>query len=104
MTIYLIYLCILIVTTIIFIIIKDKTKALNIIGVLTIISSIILIVFPFIIKIIANNLINIVNISVLTNYLFKKLIRTSIILFLIGLSEIIISKYMIILHSQKDPT
>ena len=95
MNIYLIYFLILILTTIFFIIIKDKIKALRLTGVLTIISSIVLISLIFIIKIILNNNITFINISILTNYLFKKFTYTSLILFILGMIEILISKYIL---------
>lgn len=95
MNIYLIYFLILILTIIFFIIIKDKIKALRLTGVLTIISSIVLISLIFIIKIILNNNITFINISILTNYLFKKFTYTSLILFILGMIEILISKYIL---------
>ena len=94
MTLYLMYASIILITIIFFIIIKDKVKALKITGTLTISSSILLIVMMFLIKIFINNSITIINISSITNYLFKKFIYASLILFLIGLSEIVISKFI----------
>ena len=95
MNIYLIYFLIIILTSIFFIIVEDKTKALKLTGILTIISSILLIVLTFIIKIVMNTNITFINISVLTNYLFKKFTYTSLILFILGLTEILISKYLL---------
>ena len=95
MNIYLIYFLIIILTIIFFIIIKDKIKALRLTGVLTIISSIVLISLIFIIKIILNTNITFINISILTNYLFKKFTYTSLILFILGMIEILISKYIL---------
>ena len=95
MNIYLIYFLIIILNTIFFIIIKDKIKALRLTGILTIISSILLIVLTFIIKIILNTNITFINISILTNYIFKKFTYTSLILFILGIIEILISKYIL---------
>ena len=95
MNIYLIYFLIIILNIIFFIIIKDKIKALRLSGILTITSSILLIVLTFIIKIILNTNITFINISNLTNYLFKKFTYTSLILFFLGITEILISKYIL---------
>lgn len=94
MKIYLMYTLILILTLIFFIVIKDKFKALRLTGLLTISSSFLLIAISFIIKIILNNNITIINISTITNYIFLKFVYTSLILFIIGLIEILISKYI----------
>ena len=94
MNIYLMYFLIIVITTIIFLLIGDKIKAIRLSGILTISSSILLIITTFIIKIFINNSINFVNLSFITNYLFIKFIYTSIILLIIGLLEILISKYM----------
>jgi len=100
MNIYLIYISIILITLIFFIVIKDKMKALKLTGILTISSSLLLITIMFIIKLVINNFITEINISTITDYLFIKFIYTSIILFLIGLIEIIISKYIIILRNK----
>lgn len=94
MNIYITYLLILILTIILFIIIKDKRKALNLIGILTISSSIILIIFIYIIKTIISIKISTINLSIITNYLFIKFLINSLILFTIGILEILISKYI----------
>ena len=95
MNIYTMYLSIFVLTIIFFILIKDKLKALKLTGILTISSSILLIIISLIIKILLTNNITIINISNITNYIFKKFISTSIILFIIGITEIIISKSLI---------
>ena len=94
MNIYLMYTLILILTIILFAIIKDKIKALKLIGIITLLSSLFLITLFLIIKIILNTNITSINISVITNYLFLKFVNTSLILFITGLIEIIISKYI----------
>lgn len=94
MNLYLIYLSIIILTLIFFILIKDKIKALKLTGILTMSSSILLISLSFIIKIILTSNITTINISTITNYIFVKFIYTSLILFIIGIIEIILSKYI----------
>lgn len=94
MNILYIYLCILIITSIIFVLVKDKVKALTLIGNIAITSSIVLLILSLITKIIVNNYITKINLSVITNYLFKKIMHTNIIIFLIGISCIVASKYI----------
>lgn len=101
MTIYFMYLLTLVVTLLFFIIIKDKIKALKLTGILTIASSILLISLTFIAKIILNTSIQSINLSTITNHIFMKFVYTSLILFLLGLTEIIISKYI---YSKKKVT
>ena len=94
MNIYLMYFFTITITILLFLTIKDKIKALKLTGILTISSSILLITLIFIIKIIINSSVTIVNISSITNYIFMKFAYTSIILLILGLSEILISKYI----------
>lgn len=94
MNLYLMYFLILILTLIFFALIKDKIKALRLTGILTISSSILLIVLTFIIKIIINTNVTMINISTITNYVFQKFVYTSIILFILGMTEILVSKYI----------
>lgn len=94
MKLYLMYFLIFILTVILFIIIKDKIKALRLSGIITISSSIFLIILALIIKLIININITTINISTITNYLFSKFINISLILFGLGLIEILISKYI----------
>ena len=96
MRLYLMYGLIILINIIIIIIMEDKTKALNLTGLITLSSAILLILLSFIAKIIISNTITTINLSNIINYLFKKFIRMSIILFLIGITEIIISKYIYI--------
>jgi len=95
MNVYTMYISIIILTTFFFILIKDKLKALKLTGILTISSSILLILVSFIIKIMLTNNITTINISNITNYIFIKFITTSLILFIIGITEILISKYLV---------
>lgn len=101
MNIYFIYLLIFLVNVILFIIIENKIQALTIIGYLTLTASIVLTIIMFIIKVFINNIVTLINLSVITNYIFKKILFTSLILFLIGLAEVVISKYISILKESK---
>ena len=96
MKLYLMYGLIILINIIIIIIMEDKTKALNLTGLITLSSAILLILLSFIAKIIISNTITTINLSNIINYLFKKFISMSKILFLIGITEIIISKYIYI--------
>jgi len=96
MKLYLMYGLIILINIIIIIIMEDKTKALNLTGLIALSSAILLIVLSFIAKIIISNTITTINLSNIINYLFKKFISMSIILFLVGIIEIIISKYIYI--------
>lgn len=94
MNIYIIYLLIIILTTFFFILLKDKIKALRLTGILTISSSILLIIITIIIKIAIKTYVTSINISTITNYLFNQFITTSFLLLILGLIEIILSKYI----------
>ena len=94
MNISIMYILIIILTILLFIITKNKIKTLKISGIVTISSSILLLVLILTLKLIISNTITKINISTITNYLFIKFIYTSLILFIIGLTEILISKYL----------
>lgn len=98
------YALIILVTIILFIIIKDKIKALRITGILTISSSLLLIVLALIAKFIINTSVTIINLSSITNYLLMKFASTSLVLFVIGLIEIIISKCIYLTKKEKQKT
>lgn len=101
MSIYFMYILTFLITVLFFIIIKDKIKALRLTGILTISSSLLLICLTFIIKLIINTFISTVAISTITNTIFMKFVYTSLILFLLGIIEIIISKYI---YTKKKAT
>jgi len=94
MKLYIMYILILILTGILFMIVKDRLKALKITGIITTLSSIVLIVLTLITKIILTATIKSINISSIINYLINKLTYNSIILLIIGLVEILLSKYI----------
>ena len=103
MNIYTMYISLFVLTILLFILIKDKLKALKLTGILTISSSILLLIISFIVKILITNNITIINISNITNYIFKKFISTSIILFIIGITEILLSKSLITKKVTRNP-
>ena len=102
MNIYITYLLILILTIILFIIIKDKRKALNLTGILTISSSILLIIITYTIKTIIDMNLRTINLSIITNFLFMKFLINSLILFTIGILEILISKFIYLKKILKE--
>jgi len=101
MSIYLMYLLIIVITLIFFIIIKDKLKALRITGIITISSSICLIILSYIVKTIISISITSINLSIITNYLFRKFLTTSLTLLLIGIFEILLSKYIYLIKKAR---
>ena len=101
MSIYIIYSIIILLTILIYIIVKDKRKVFKLLGLLKIISSSILMVMSLIIKIIINNIITKINLSFITNYIIGKFMHISITLFIVGVIEIIISKTI---HSKVTQT
>lgn len=98
MKIYLMYSLIIAITLVLFLIIEDKRKALKLTGVLTILSAFIIIILPFILKFIINKTITNINLSIFTNYIFKKFLISSLIIFIIGIIEILLGKYLYIKH------
>lgn len=102
MSLYIMYGLIILVTILLFIIIKDKIKALRITGILTISSSLLLIVLALIAKFIINTSVTSINLSSITNYLLMKFASTSLALFVIGLIEIIISKCIYLTKKEKQ--
>ena len=104
MGLYIMYGLIILVTILLFIITKDKIKALRITGILTISSSLLLIVLALIAKFIINTSVTSINLSSITNYLLMKFASTSLALFIIGLTEIIISKCIYLTKKEKQKT
>lgn len=94
MNIYIMYSLIFAITLILFIIIKDKLKALRITGIITISSSILLATLSLVVKIIIGISITSINLSTITKYLFIKFLITSLMLLLLGILEIFLSKYL----------
>lgn len=94
MIIYLMYFLIALVSILIIFLIKDKQKALKLLGFITILSSLLIIVLSNILNIIINSNITFINISIFSNYLLKTYTKNSTYLLFIGLLELIISKYI----------
>ncbi len=104
MSLYIMYGLIILITIILFIIIKDKLKALRITSIITISSSILLIILALIAKFIINTFVTNINLSFITDYLLIKFASTSLVLFVLGLIEIIISKCIYLTKKDKQHT
>lgn len=104
MNLYLMYGLIILMTIILFIIIKDKLKALRITGIITISSSALLIILSLIAKFVINTFVTNINLSFMTDYLIIKFASTSLVLFVLGLIEIIISKCIYLTKKDKRHT
>jgi len=94
MKLLLMYIMIIITSLIILTLIKEKYKALKILGITTITTAVLIILLVFVANIILKNNINFINISIITNYLLKQFARNSLYLALIGIIELILSKYI----------
>lgn len=83
----------LILTILLYITVKDKVKVLKINGYITTISGIIILLLGATSKYLIKYYIKEINLSNLTNYFLLKFTIVSIILIIIGLIEILLSKY-----------
>lgn len=83
----------LILTILLYITIKDKVKVLKINGYITTISGIIILLLGGLSKYLVKYYIKEINLSNITNYFLLKFTIVSIILIIIGLIEILLSKY-----------
>ena len=95
MSIYLMYALILIISLIIIKLIKNKEKAQRLLGIITILSSIIILFLILVVSIILKNNINYFNISIISNYFLKQYTKNSLYIILIGIIELILSKYVL---------
>lgn len=91
---YLMYLIIVLLTIVLFVLIKDRGKALMITGVITLSSALLLVLLTFVVRIIINSTVTSINISTIISYLFSKFLYSGVILLLIGIVEILLSKYI----------
>lgn len=98
MNIYIIYLVIILVTILLYFLVKDKKEFINKLGVATTISSIIVLVLGFILKLSLNTFLSNFNTTKITSQIFSKFTYNSIILLITGLIELLISKIM---HKRK---
>lgn len=83
----------LILTILLYITVKDKVKVLKINGYITTISGIIILLLGDLSKYLVKYYIKEINLSNITNYFLLKFTIVSIILIIIGLIEILLSKY-----------
>ncbi len=83
----------LILTILLYITVKDKVKVLKINGYITTISGIIILLLGGLSKYLVKYYIKEINLSNITNYFLLKFTIVSIILIIIGLIEILLSKY-----------
>lgn len=89
---YIIYGLIIVITIILYFLVKDKKEYINKLSKTMIISSIILLILGFIINILLNTFLNNFNITKISFIIFNKFIYNSIILLMIGLIGMLISK------------
>lgn len=83
----------LILTILLYITVKDKVKVVKINGYITTISGIIILLLGGLSKYLVKYYIKEINLSNITNYFLLKFTIVSIILIIIGLIEILLSKY-----------
>jgi len=91
MKIYIIYLVIILVTILLYFLVKDKKQFIKKLAVVTIISSIIVFILGFILKLSLNTFLTNFNISKITSQVFKKFVYNSIVLLTTGIIELSIS-------------
>jgi len=94
MNIYIIYGLIILVTVILYFLVKDKKEFMKKLGIITIISGIIILILGVISNIALNNFLNNFNITRITALLLQQFIYNSIFLLVLGLIELFISKIM----------
>lgn len=90
--IYIIYVTILLITIILYFLVKDKREFLRKIGITTIISGIIILVIGVILNISLNTFLNNFNITKITSLLLKQFIYSSLFILLLGGIEVVFSK------------
>lgn len=91
---YIIYAVTILITIILYFLVENKKDFINKLGKVTIISSIIVLLIGLLSNIILNNTLNTFNITRITALIFRKFIYNSIILLIIGITEIFISTKM----------
>lgn len=92
--IYIIYLLIILVTIILYFLVKDKKEFLRKLGITSIVSGVIILLLGVILNIALNTFLNNFNITRITAVLLQQFIYNSIFLLAIGLIEVSISKIM----------
>lgn len=92
--IYIIYAVTVLITIILYFLVENKKDFVNKLGKVTIISGIIVLLIGLISNIALSNTLNNFNITRITALIFRKFIYNSIILLIIGITEIFISTKM----------
>ena len=92
--IYIIYILIILVTIILYFLVKDKKEFLKKIGITTIVSGLITLLLGVISNIALNTFLNNFNITRITAILLQQFIYSSLFLLVVGLMELFISKIM----------
>lgn len=90
--IYIIYLLIILVTIILYFLVKEKKEFLRKLGITSIVSGLIILILGFISNIALNTFLNNFNTTRITTLLLQQFIYNSIFLLVIGVVEIFISK------------
>ena len=96
-----IYIVIIILSTILFFLIKDKLKFLKIASIITIISGYLMIFLSYILRILINKEFSFINISKITNIIMDRSINRALIIILIGSLEII-TYVVIYIYKKKE--
>ena len=94
MMLYIIYFIIILITLLLYLLVKDKKEFINKLGKTMIISGIIVLFFGIGISIILNKFLNNFNITKISSLILQKFIYNSILLLVVGLLEIFISKIL----------
>lgn len=92
MNIYIIYILIILVTIILYFLVKDKKEFMKKIGITTIVTGVILLILGVISNISLDTFLNNFNITRITALLLREFIYSSIFLLVVGLIEVFISK------------
>lgn len=101
MTIYIIYLLIILVTIILYFLVKDKKEFLRKLGITSIISGAIILILGFILNIAVNIFLNDFNTTRITVLILQRFIYNSIFFVSLGVIELILSK---IINKKKRRT
>lgn len=94
MTIYIIYAIIILVTIILYFLVKDKIEFIKKLGITTIISGVVILILGLISNIVLNTFLNTFNITKISSLILKKFIYNSILLLIVGFFVIFISKIL----------
>ncbi len=90
---------ILVISLLLFLIIKDFQVYLKINGIVMVVSSLLIFIFGIVIRYLINNYIDVINLSKVSLFMLKRFMVISLILFLVGILEFTISK---LIKSKKN--